>query len=164
MAENETSDKNIGDQYSMFFSHVNMLIDRRQNITTIYLSVNTAVLGIIAFIFQNQGAHPLDWTKHIPTIGFCLAGLVACDLWRRSIKQYRALLDWWYSQLRALESGFDEKLRLLTKEFEELYKAERENKPATTRIGLSRYEIRLTWLFSTIYLVFGISILSGMFV
>lgn len=39
--------------YALFVGQVNKLTDRRQAVTSTYLSVNAAIVGAIAFILQD---------------------------------------------------------------------------------------------------------------
>lgn len=136
--------------YELLLNHINELNSRRQNITTVYLSVNTAILGVLVFI--SQDALFSDWIKSLSILAFIGAGIVACDLWRRLIIQYRLLLEWWYMQIRRLEQSIDSDYRLITQEYDQLYHPT-DGKP---KVGITRYEIKLIWLFVVIYLSFGI--------
>ena len=80
------------------------------------------------------------------------SGIVVCDLWRRLLNQYGNLLGWWYEQLRALEAAQDGTARLYTREYTDLYEKPKDR----PRIGLSAYQTGLTWIFTLIYLIFGL--------
>ncbi len=141
-------------EYELFLSHVNNLTERRQNITATYLSVNAALTGVMAFLFKDGQLPGL--VSQIAVLTLLFSGIVACGLWRRLITQYSTLINWWYEQLRALEDVTAGSKKLITREFQELYRIRRGKKE---RVGLTRYEIRLTWIFTAIYSVFGIAIL-----
>lgn len=143
-----------GEEYEIFLEWVNKLTERRQTATTIYLSVNTAIVGVIAFLLRD---YPLSgWIQQASVPVLLVSGVIACDLWRRLITQYSALIGWWYEQLRGLEEAMPESNKLLTREYQVLYLEER----GKTRIGLTRYETRLTWLFTVLYAAFGLAILT----
>lgn len=150
---------NMFSKYELYLTHINSLTNRRQNVTSVYLSVNVIVLGATAFMIRDSQLD--DWTTRISTIGLVAAGIAACDLWRRLIIQYRALLSWWYAQLRAMEEQSETPEHLLIKEYQELYEG---NSKIGHNIGISRYEIRLTWLFFIIYVLFGVIFIVDLFV
>jgi hypothetical protein len=142
-------------EYHLFLSHVNTLIDRRQAVTTTYISVNTAIIGSIAFLFKD--GQLTGWIQQLSVGLLLISGVIACDLWRKLIAQYHGLLSWWYQQLRVLESNMPESTKLITHEYQELYVSQHSKKIKT--VGLTRYEVSLTWLFTLLFVVFGGAIL-----
>jgi hypothetical protein len=140
-------------EYQLALDQANKLADRRQAITATYLSVNTALTGAIAFLFKD-GRLP-DVASEVTVLALLLSGVVACGLWRRIIKHYSTQMGWWFEQIRSLESQLSEGSKLITKEYQELYFKQ----PSGKDSRITPYEINLTWLFTTIYMVFGIAIL-----
>ena len=106
-------------EYTTFLDLVNHLSERRQTVTATYLSVNAALIGALAFLLQD-GKLPA-WQQQVAVLVLLGAGIVACDLWRRILKQYNTLLDWWYGQLHELEKELPDSSALITKEYEALY-------------------------------------------
>lgn len=143
----------LTDEYELFLSHVYKLAERRQTVTTTYLSVNAALTGAIAFLFKDGQLSGL--APQISVLTLLLSGIVACSLWRIQITYYSKLMGWWYEQLRTLEETLQNSRKLITKEYHDLF-IRKQGKGA---IGITRYEISLTWLFTIIYLVFGLAIL-----
>jgi len=141
------------EEYKLFFEYINKLIDRRQTVTTIYLAVNTALIGAVTYIFSNLQIQEVG--KELSALGLLLAGLLACDFWRRLIMQYSALLEWWYEQIRTMEEQIPGSKKLIQKEYTHLYSSNAKDK----KFGISRYEVRLAWLFSAIYIFSGFAIL-----
>jgi hypothetical protein len=136
-------------EYELFLKQVNKLIDRRQAITATYLTVNTAVVGAIALFYKD--VQMLDWGRQLSALVLLIAGIASCGLWRRLISQYSALLGWWYTRLRELEIAVPGCSALINREYTELYQQKAGKQP----FGMTRYEIGLTWLFTTAYLLFG---------
>ncbi len=97
-----------------------------------------------------QGFTSVIWTTKLSIIILAISGIIACDLWRRLILQYSTLSAWWYGKLRQIESMDTQSDKLVSLEYEELYKSNN-NK---LRLGLTRYEVRLTYLFMIIFLMF----------
>lgn len=139
-------------EYELFLSQVNEFMNRRQNVTTIYLSVNAAISGAIAFLISD--AKLGSWKLQFSIVLLLIAGIVACSLWRRLIMQYSLLLGWWYEQIRLIEADINDCRKLITKEYQNLYSPTQGKR----KIGLSNYEIGLSWLFIIIYLTFGLII------
>jgi len=145
-----------GKEYEIFLEWINKLTERRQTVTTIYLSVNTAIVGLIAFLLKDYSLS--EWIQQASVLVLLVSGVIACDLWRRLITQHSALIGWWYEQLRGLEDAMLESNKLLTREYQVLYL----EKQSKTRIGLTRYETRLTWLFTVLYAALGLAILPSL--
>ena len=139
-------------EYTVIIEHLEKTIDRRQNITTIYLSVNAALLGVISFVLQEG----VIWSQ-ISTLALLLAGLIASHIWRRLLNDYNILLGWWYGILREAESELPNIKKIFTREYLEIYS---DGVARKTKIGLTLHEIKLTWLFTSFY--FGLGILTLM--
>jgi hypothetical protein len=144
------------DEYKLFLNHVVGLTERRQTVTTTYLSVNAAITAALAFLFKDGQLS--GWVEQVSTMALLAAGIYASSLWRRLIRQYSTLIGWWYEQLRALESSMSEGSKTLTKEYDTLH-SEKQGKAA---VGLTRYESGLTWLFTILYLSFFIGTLIAL--
>ena len=144
------------DEYELLLNQVNNLTLRRQNVTAIYLSVNAALTGAMAFLFRDGQLSGL--VSQVSVLTLLLSGIVACGLWRKLIIQHSVLIGWWYEQLRALEGTLSGSKKLITKEYEDLYLKKQDKK----LVGLTPYETRLTWLFTIIYVLFGVLILLSL--
>jgi hypothetical protein len=142
-------------EYTLFLELVSRLAERRQATTTIYLSVNAAIIGAVAFLFKDGSL--TGWQQQAAVLVLFSAGVVACDLWRRLLVQYKCLLGWWYKRLHLLEEAMPQCSGSIKQEYKDLYVA----KKGRARLGLSRYEIRLTWLFTVLYVVFAVAIVVG---
>jgi hypothetical protein len=130
---------------------IDNLIDQRQRMTTTFLSINTALLAILAVLLGSDRSN--DWTSLVSVSLILFAGAVVCDLWRRLIVRYQKLLAWWYEKLRLAESELPEEVRFFTMEYNELYKHPR----TMADNGLSKHQVTLTRLFEVLYLVFALA-------
>lgn len=152
----------------IYFDQINLLSQRRQGVTTSFLSVNSAIIGALAFIIKDGKVTTL--AQQTSVFVLLIAGLISCDLWRRLVTQYSQLLNWWYKEFRTAEQHLFEKefayKRIITKEYHDLYEIDHDKSPGVRTknvirpIGMTKYEIRLTWLFSSIYILFSLAILS----
>lgn len=148
------------EEYRLLLERVDKLVDRRQAATSTYLTVNTAIVGAICLIILNTPDSLRDWQQQIAVLLLLVVGVVACDLWRRLILQYKTLIGWWFEQLREMEGALPESSKLLTREYEELYLQQQGH----VRVGLTRHETGLTWLFVVLYLAFGIVTVARAFI
>lgn len=130
-------------EYEIFLDHVDKMTDRRPGITTTYMSVNTAIVGLLAVVLASK---ELDAQGRVFILfALSLSGIIACNLWRKLVSEYEILLNWWYLQLRSIESELSEGSGLLNKEYSELYVV------SSKRAGMTKYEIGLTRLFIFLY-------------
>jgi hypothetical protein len=138
----------------MFLDHINSLTERRKSVATTYLSVNAAITAALAFILKDGRLVGLP--EQASALALLAAGVIGTSLWRRLTRQHSVLIRWWYEQLRSLERRMSASSGLITKEYNELYSEASRSKPI---VGLTRYEINLTWLFTVIYVLFAIGII-----
>lgn len=141
-------------EYEVMLTRVHQLTERRQSITTTYISVNAALTGAIAFLFKDGSLSGV--VSQVSVLVLLFSGIIACGLWRRLILHHSILAGWWYDQLRDYEANKQLDLKLITKEYEDLIVNKRGKSPT----GMTRYETQLTWLFTVIYVVFGLVILT----
>lgn len=135
-------------------------MSRRQSVTSIYLSVNAAIIGALAYMLK--GSHPLTLGQQVAMVLLMIAGIVACSLWRRLVLRYSALLDWWYAELRSLEQREPELGDLVNREFAAFYQRRKTSADTRSRpeLHLTVYESRLSWLFTVTYAVFTVILLG----
>jgi len=143
----------VSASYALYVDYVQKMAERRQSVTTIYLSVNAAIVAALSFLFKD--VQMATWAYQASSFALLVSGFVACLLWRKQIMRYSELLGWWYAQLRELEKGGPEELRLFTREYADKYAATKGRRP----MGLTQQEVGLTWLFTVVYAVFGLVIL-----
>jgi len=143
------------EELQLALNHVERLIDRRQANTSFYLTLNTGVLAVIGVLLQDSQSRQ-DWLPVLVLPLLC-AGLIACWIWRSLLYQYEILLDWWYARLRELEASMTDSAKLVTREYQDLYVTTEESK-AVRRIGMTRRELALNWVFIGLYAAFAMSI------
>jgi hypothetical protein len=141
------------DEFRFAFDHVEKLLDRRQLITSFYFSVNTGIFAAIGLLIKDAQL-PAEWLTGSVLLLLC-AGFIACWIWRSLLSQYYILLDWWYARLRDLEAAAPDSARLVTQEYEEFYAVEARS---VKRIGMTKLERRLNWVFTSLYVAFAVGI------
>jgi hypothetical protein len=145
------------DEFKLAFNHTETLLDRRKSLTSFYLSVNTGVITVIGVLLKDANL-PQLWLSGSILVLLC-AGVSACWIWRSLLHQYEILLDWWYARLREMEAALPDSARLVTQEYQDLYVAAKDRKP-TQRIGMTEREVALTWVFTSLYVIFAAGIIS----
>jgi hypothetical protein len=147
--------------YQLTLDHIEKLLDRRQDTTSFYLSVNTAILAVIGLLVKDGSLH-LSWLP-VAIVLLLIAGIIACWIWRSLLHQYEILLDWWYARLRELEAEMPDSSQLITREYQELY-LDVEDKPPRDRIGMTERELALNWVFTSLYVIFAAGIVISAFI
>ncbi|HVK68525.1 MAG TPA: hypothetical protein VM694_28900 [Polyangium sp.] len=147
------------DEYRLLFDSTERLVERRRGTTQTFLTVNAGLSAVVAFLIKDLA---LTGTRlAFVTIPLFLIGMLACRLWKRTILQYEALVDWRYRQLRRMERRrFVGSYRLFTREWEGLY-APRGKK----RFGFSGLEATVPATFFALYalgLAFALASLAGL--
>ncbi|MRG95475.1 RipA family octameric membrane protein [Polyangium spumosum] len=147
------------DEYRLLFDSTERLVERRRGTTQTFLTVNAGLSAVVAFLVKDlalEGAR-----LALVTIPLFLIGVLACRLWKRTILQYEALVDWRYRQLRRMERRrFVGSYRLFTREWEGLYAPR-----AKKRFGFSELEATVPTTFLALYalgLLFALASLAGL--
>lgn len=108
------------EEYRLLFESTDRLVQRRRETTQVFFGVNAALSAVIAFLVKDlalQGPR-----LSLVTMPLFLMGMVASQLWRRTIEQYATLINWRYRQIRRMERrGFVGSYRLFNREWESIY-------------------------------------------
>jgi len=147
------------DEYRLLFDSTERLVERRRGTTQTFLTVNAGLSAVVAFLIKDLALTGARLA--FVTIPLFLIGMLACRLWKRTILQYEALVDWRYRQLRRMERRrFVGSYRLFTREWEGLYAPR-----AKKRFGFSELEATVPTTFLTLYalgLLFALASLAGL--
>lgn len=108
------------EEYRLLFESTDRLVQRRRETTQVFFGVNAALSAVIAFLVKDL-ALP-GQRLALVTVPLFIMGMAASQLWRRTIEQYAALIDWRYRQIRRMERrGFVGSYRVFTREWEAMY-------------------------------------------
>ncbi|MFC2036911.1 hypothetical protein ACFLYD_02925 [Chloroflexota bacterium] len=144
------------DEFQSAMQHVEKLLDRRQTTTSFYLSANAGILAVVGLLLS--GTHASQELQSVSSLMLIGAGLIACWIWRSLLHQYRILLDWWYARLRDLEKEMPNSAKLVTQEYEDLYKGA-EGRPPSQRIGMTKRELAFNLVFILLYIALAAGVL-----
>ena len=137
------------DEYKFFAESTQYLSERRQTATQTYLTVNTAIFAVLAFVIKDGGFE--DWGLVMVSLPLFVVGILACFIWYRIITQYKALIGWRYDQLMAMEKAMSESHQMFLKEWKEFF----EPRKGKEWFGFSKLEVWLPRLFFALYVIYG---------
>ncbi len=146
------------DVYPVFVQDTAKITDRRQTTNTLYLSVNSLLIGAIAFLAQQSIQAPhlqISASLLIVQIFLAIAGLFLCRQWLKTLELYRRLLAFRYDKLRRLENmpGFPGAIKM--------YQVEDDEGGDQKIFGFSKIEAFIPSLFRVLYFAAPILLFLG---
>jgi hypothetical protein len=130
--------------------------ERRQNTSQTYLTLNTAILGALAFLTKDSGFQ--GWNLIFVSIPLFGVGLIACSIWHRIIRNLESRIGWHYQQVRQIEKKIPESHLTINKEWDEFFQS-KGGKP----FSFSSLEAQLPRLLMALYAVYGLSLIVAVF-
>jgi hypothetical protein len=145
------------DEYKMFIDDTARFTDRRQGISNTYLTVNSIFLSVIVLLMKDAGLQQ----SLIPfaVLLMVFAGLVICLSWYQQIERYRKLLSLRFNALEEMETKIVGIHKMYHVEREKLYPKQENVKGKKRRSNFSNMEKFLPYVFSGIYVLFGVTLL-----
>jgi hypothetical protein len=142
-------------EYKLFSKRVQRMSERRQTSSQTYLTVNTAIFGVLAFLVKDAAFR--DWGLVLASLPLFLVGALACVIWHKIIADFRKIIGWHYEQLRDMELALTDSRQIYTKEWEEFFKP----RQGKERFGFSRLEAWLPRMLIGLYVVYSVGILAA---
>ena len=102
------------DEYKLLYQRTEKLSERRQATSQIYLTINTAIFGAIAFVVKDSGIE--GWNLFYVISPLFLVGILICIIWLNIVLNLEKILNWQYKQLRELETEIRGSSRIFSKE------------------------------------------------
>ena len=96
------------EEYKLFVESTDRFSDRRQQTGNTYLTVNSIVIGAIAFLVKDAGFGTIS--RSIAIIMILIVGIIVCFVWKQIIFKYKKLVG-----LRVDELGLDHRFGHLKK-------------------------------------------------
>jgi hypothetical protein len=140
------------DEYKFFGERTLRLSERRQFTTQTYLTINTAIFGVLALLIKDVGFR--GWGLVLVSLPLFLVGALACLIWHKIIAQFKEIIGWHYEQLRDMEHALPDSHEIYSNEWEEFFKPRQDKE----RFGFSRLEIWLPRLLFGLYFVYGVGL------
>ncbi|KAF0109215.1 MAG: hypothetical protein FD146_259 [Anaerolineaceae bacterium] len=107
------------EEYKLLNERAQKLSERRQNTTQIYLTINTAIFGAVAFIVRDSGLS--GWPLVLVALPLFAVGILACFIWLGIMNKIELFLDWQYDQLRNMEEEIPGSSKILNAENKKFY-------------------------------------------
>jgi hypothetical protein len=136
------------EEYKFFTERVQHRSERRQQASQIYLTVNTAIFGVIALLIKDSGL--VGWNLVITASPLFFVGVLVCIIWSRIIQEFSRLIGWQYEQLREMEKQIKGSFKMHTKEWDEFYNPDKLKKS----FSFSSLEARLPLIIIGLYIVY----------
>ena len=137
------------EEYKFFSDGTQQLAERRQTATEVYLSVNTAIFALIAFLLKDAGLE--GRLLALLTLPLFAVGVFACFVWYKLIYRYKCLIGWRYEQLMAMEKVLPDSYQMYSKEKEQFFTTQK----GKEKFGFSRLEMWLPQVILALYIVYG---------
>lgn len=142
---NELYQTHLFEQYKLYVNSADEISARRNIANSLFVTLHTLVLGIIAFAYDKGPQLSYQWILVFPL----LAIISLCFLWWRLIQSYRQLNAVKYQVIREYE------MKLPTRPYWEAeWKALGEGKDSHLYLPLTNIENFLPWFFMLLY-IFG---------
>jgi hypothetical protein len=139
------------DELKFLHDRTQRLSERRQTTSQTYLTINTAILGALAFLIKDSGLQ--GWSLILVSVPLFGVGLLACVTWYRIILKLESILGWNYEQLREVERKVPKSHLTINKEWEQFFKEKGDE-----RFSFSGLESQLPKLLIALYAVYGLSL------
>jgi hypothetical protein len=138
------------DVYPLIWQETARISDRRQTTNSIYLSINSLLLGGIALLAQQSQLQ--SFALLVVQVVVAGAGFLLANQWYKILEKYRLLLKMRYATLESIEDmpGFPGAVKM--------YIIERGN---TATYGFSRVEEFIPKLFRALYVLGTVLLIAG---
>jgi len=134
--------------YKLCDERIQRLSERRQTSSQTYLSINTIIFSVFAFLVKDAGLK--GWNMLLISLPLLLMGVLACVVWIKIITDFKKIIGWHYEQLREMENNFPENYRTYTKEWEKFFKPQNKRE----KFSFSRLEGLLPRILIMLYIIY----------
>jgi hypothetical protein len=84
--------------------HAEAITDRRLTLSGMYLAINSALLAVESFLFQQDSSGQL--ARLLPVVAsVAVTGVVSCAVWAKAILHLAKRTAWWYSIAASLSDS-----------------------------------------------------------
>ncbi len=147
------------EEYQLFVNDTARLSDRRQTVTNTYITVNGAIITLMAFLVKDS--RPISWWPVLALLPLVSFGAVVCFHWWYLLKNYRRLVGLRLKVLREMESKLTNSIQMYHRE-DELYPPAGQGHPLSAKgLNFSDLESHLPLVFLALYLVLVLALAAG---
>ena len=140
--EGETDIKLLFEQYKVFLQTSEALVNRRQSVSSFYISVNSAIIAVFSTVMALAGE--TEW-KYAACLGFPVIGLILCRAWIRILRSYGNLNAGKMRIIRIIETKLPASL------YDAEWRAQSDKLNAKPYVSFTESEVRIPKLFAIIY-------------
>ena len=146
------------EEYKLFVESTDRFSERRQQIGNTYLTVNSIIIGAIAFLVKDAGFGTT--LRSIVIIMTLIVGIIVCDVWKQIIFKYKKLVGLRIDELREIENHIDMKnCHKMYHAEDKLYPRDENNNPIKGEaLNISDKEAWLPNIFIISYLLFLVGV------
>jgi hypothetical protein len=108
------------EEYKLCDERVQRLSERRQAASQTYLSINTVIFSVFAFLTKDAGINGKNMA--FISVPLCCVGILACIIWLKIISDFKKIIGWHYEQLRELEKDLPDQRPIYNMEWERFFK------------------------------------------
>ena len=152
------------EEYKIFIDDTARFTERRQNVSNLYVTVNSLLLTALMFAVKDLGTNEA-WKLSFPALIVISGGFVSY-VWHQLIKKYKALVGFRINKLREIE--LSEELSWTEKMYhaeDDLYPRDADgNMLKGEGLNFSDWEARLPFVFIALYFLAGIFIIATAFI
>ena len=156
-------EENKFNEYKMFVEDTARFTERRQNVSNLYVTVNSLLLTALMFAIKDLGTEQ-SWKLSFPIL-IVIAGICTSWWWGQLIRKYKVLVGFRINILRKMEES--EELAWTEKMYHEeddLYPRDEDGKMIKGEgLNFSDLEARLPHIFVALYLLAGFFTLITLF-
>jgi hypothetical protein len=145
-------------EYKFFAQNTWEMSNRREATTSTYLTLNSAIFAIIAFLMKDVGFR--GWRLVLVATPIFVVGAILCGMWWTLIERHRQLIAWRFDQLMEMEKQMDESHQMYFREWQEFYDPNRKlpEGQKSKRFEFIRMEKQMPLLFTTLYVIFWLGL------
>jgi hypothetical protein len=141
------------EEYKLFVEDTARFSERRQTITNTYISVNSAIAGLLVFLVKDSGL--TSWLVPVSIVALIGSGLVICQYWEELILKYKVLVRFRIKLLHEMEDRLPDLIGVYHRE-DDLYKP-----TAGNPLNISDLEVQLPVLFRRLYIALAVILIAG---
>ena len=136
------------------------LSNRRLAVTQFFFTIDTALLGAIAYVTTH--VDPRIWVQGAVILILSAFGLLLSVIWYRVVSDYRKLIVWRYEQIMSIEKLVAGNFNLFTKEWDAFFATKRKPTFARYIFGISGFEIVFPWFIFSLHALIAIIIVTAL--
>lgn len=149
------------EEYKFFAQNTWDMSNRRGATTNTYLTVNTAIFAIIAFLVKDIEFR--GWWLVLAATPIFAVGVILCGVWWTLIERHRQLIGWRFEQLMTMEKQMADSHQMYLREWQTFYDSNRKlpEGQKIKRFEFTQVGKRMPQLFIVLYVIFWLGLIAA---